>query len=544
MRIYRLFRILFVFTRYRLDSFVPVQLLPWYCRLMLVLVPYRLIPMPRKLSPGARLRMALTDLGPIFIKFGQILSTRRDLLPSDIADELALLQDKVPPFDSNVAISQIEQGLGASVNELFAHFEFEALASASIAQVHAARLHDGKEVVIKLVRPGIRKIINKDIQLLLTAAYWFEEYFPDGKRFHAIDIVKDYQHTIEGELNLQSEAANTSQLKRNFDASNLLYVPEIYWDYCCESVMTMERIYGIPIGHVEEIRQHGVNMKVLAERGVEIFFTQVFRDSFFHADMHPGNIFVDVQDPQNPVYIAIDCGIVGSLEENDQSYLARNLLAFFNQDYHQVARLHVESGWVNPKTKINELEAAVRAVCEPIFEKPLHEISFGQLLVRLFAIARRFEMEVQPQLVLLQKTLINIEGLGRQLCPELDLWHTGKPYMEQWMRDRYGVKSIVKTLKRQAPFWFEQAPSLPQLIQETLIQQGRTPQILEQQNREIETLKESVNQYRLFQKKLVLVLSAMAFLLLYSLKPFKPLVHEPWLWLAISVYFFVLLRLP
>lgn len=494
MRFYRLLRIVFVLAAYRLDSFIPTHLLPWHVRVLLTLAPYRLIPMPRNLSRGARIRLALTDLGPIFIKFGQMLSTRRDLLPQDIADELALLQDQVPPFESKIAIAQIERALGSSIGELFKAFDEKSLASASIAQVHAAQLPDGTEVVVKLVRPGIEKIIHKDIQLLLSAANVFEHYFPQGKRFHAVDIVLDYKHTIEEELNLQSEAANTSQLKRNFQHSKLLYVPEIYWEYSCSQVMTLEHIYGIPVSHILEMKRLGVNMEKLAQRGVEIFFTQVFRDSFFHADMHPGNIFIDAKDPENPKYIAIDCGIVGSLEDEDQSYLARNLLAFFNQDYHQVARLHVESGWVSPKTKINELEAAVRAVCEPIFEKPLHEISFGQLLVRLFATARRFEMEVQPQLVLLQKTLLNIEGLGRQLCPELDLWAIGKPYMENWMKQRYGFKAVAQTLKRQMPFWFEQAPNIPQLIQESLQESRKLPKLIEEQNQKIQQLERTLQQ--------------------------------------------------
>ncbi len=542
MRLYRLLRILFVLTRYRLDAFIPLHLLPWYLRVCLLLAPYRLIPAPRKLSRGARIRLALTDLGPIFIKFGQLLSTRRDLLPPDIADELALLQDKVPPFDSALAIRQIERALGAPIDELFEHFSTEALASASIAQVHAATLHDGSEVVVKLVRPGIERVIHKDIQLLRTFATWFEKYMPDGKRFHAIDVVEDYRHTIEGELNLQSEAANTSQLKRNFQGSDILYVPEVYWDYTRERVMTMERIHGIPIGNIQEMHRKGVNMKVLAERGVEIFFMQVFRDSFFHADMHPGNIFVDATDPENPVYIAIDCGIVGSLEDEDQNYLARNLLAFFNQDYHQVARLHVESGWVNPNTKVNELEAAVRAVCEPIFEKPLHEISFGQLLIRLFATARRFEMEVQPQLVLLQKTLLNIEGLGRQLCPDLDLWKTGKPYMETWMKERYGFKAAIKAIQRQAPAWFEQAPLMPQLIHDTLQETRQLPLHLDAQASKLIQLEKTLASMEARQRHRWAAASALILFLLAFAGPLKPMLDQTAFWVAIALYFFWILK--
>ena len=396
---------------------------------------------------GERLRKAIEQLGPIFVKFGQILSTRRDLLADDLADELKNLQDQVPAFSSKSAIQIIESSLNLSVKDAFLQFEEQPMASASIAQVHAAQLQSGQDVVVKVIRPDIEKTIRIDIALMLVMARLLEKYWADGKRLHPVDVVKDYQTTILDELDLQREAANTSQLKRNFSESNLIYIPEIYWDYTAQHVLVMERIYGVPIADVAQLHKADVDLKLLAERGVEIFFTQVFRDSFFHADMHPGNIFVDINNPRDPRYIAIDCGIVGSLDQEDQNYLARNLLAFFNRDYRQVAKLHVSSGWVPAHTRVNEFEAAIRTVCEPIFEKPLKDISFGQFLVRLFQTARRFDMEVQPQLVLLQKTLLNIEGLGRQLYPELDLWSTAHPYLENWMRERIAPPNLFKAIQ-------------------------------------------------------------------------------------------------
>ena len=475
----RLFTILYVFSKYRLDDYIPTYLLPWYLRLLLWFAPWRLNPLPKRIPRAVRLRLALVALGPIFIKFGQILSTRRDLLPDDVARELAKLQDKVPPFDNQKALGLIQQGLGLPLDELFSHFENQPLASASIAQVYAAKLNTAegeRDVVVKIIRPGIKKVIHKDIQLMLFAARLLEKYSADGERLHPVEVVKDYEHTIYGELDLLSEAGNATQLKRNFQNSPLLYVPEVFWDYCRPNIMVMERIYGTPIGDLDALHARGTNMKVLAERGVEIFFSQVFRDSFFHADMHPGNIFVAHNDPNSPQYIAIDCGIVGSLSPTDQDYLARNLLAFFNQDYHEVARLHVESGWVRGDTRVHEFERAIRTVCEPIFEKPLAEISFGQVLLQLFQTARRFNMEVQPQLVLLQKTLLNIEGLGRQLYPQLDLWNTAKPFMEEWMNQRIGPKYLWQELKRQAPAWIQHAPHMPELVRETLTQITRYPE--------------------------------------------------------------------
>jgi ubiquinone biosynthesis protein len=463
-RLWRLWKILFVFSRYRLDSLIPVEHLPLSLRILLWMAPWRLSPVPDRYSRGERLRLALEALGPIFIKFGQILSTRPDLIPNDIVQELKRLQDRVPPFPQEQAMALIESQLGQTIEQLFDDFEPVPLASASIAQVHTARLKDGRDVVVKVVRPGIEKTIERDLQLLETMARLAVTYSVEARRLKPMEVVEDYRHTIYGELNLQIEASNATQLRRNFLNSGALYVPEVYWEYTRGKVMTSERIYGIPVANIDELIAQGTNMKLLAERGVEIFFTQVFRDSFFHADMHPGNIFVSRKNPQNPEYIGIDCGIVGSLTEEDQHYLAMNLLAFFNRDYYQVAQLHVDSGWVPATTKVHELAAAIRAVLEPIFEKPLAEISFGQVLIQLFSTARRFNMEVQPQLVLLQKTLLNIEGLGRQLYPQLDLWSTAKPYLEGWMRDRFGPKAAFQELKRQLPSWIEKAPKLPGLL--------------------------------------------------------------------------------
>jgi len=466
--LWRLWKILYIFTRYRLDDLLPTEHFPLPLRIALWLAPWRLAPVPKKLSRGERLRLALEALGPIFVKFGQILSTRPDLIPDDIVNELKHLQDNVPPFSGKEATAVIESQLGQSVTELFAEFSTKPMASASIAQVHPATLHDGTQVVVKVVRPGIDKTIERDLKLLDLMAQLVAKYSADGKRLKPVEVVEDYRHTIHGELNLQIEASNATQLRRNFEGSDLVYVPEVYWDFTRQHVMVSERIYGIPVADIAALEAQGTDMKVLAERGVEIFFTQVFRDSFFHADMHPGNIFVAHGNPKQPQYIAIDCGIVGTLTEQDQHYLARNLLAFFNQDYYQVAQLHVDSGWVPSNTKVHELESAIRSVCEPIFEKPISEISFGQVLLQLFSVARRFEMEVQPQLVLLQKTLLNIEGLGRQLYPQLDLWNTAKPYMERWIRERFGPKGAWKELKRQLPSWIEKGPQIPGLIHSSL----------------------------------------------------------------------------
>ncbi|MBE0403910.1 ubiquinone biosynthesis regulatory protein kinase UbiB [Halomonas citrativorans] len=462
----RLFKILWVIARHRLDTLIPMERLPFWLRALLWFSPLQLFSVGHR-SRGERLRLALEALGPIFIKFGQMLSTRRDLLPDDVANELRRLQDQVPPFPAELAAARVEKELEMSLEVAFAEFEQAPLASASIAQVHAAKLHTGEEVVVKIIRPGIDRIMRQDMALMYQVAKLFAKV-PEARRLRPVEVIRDYEATLFDELDLYKEAANTSQLKRNFKDSPLLFVPTIYWPFTRRHVMVQERIRGVPVADMETLTARGVNLKKLAERGVELFFTQVFRDNFFHADMHPGNIFVNCDNPEDPQYIAIDCGIVGSLTREDQDYLARNLLAFFHQDYYEVAALHIESGWVGENTRANEFAAAIRTVCEPILEKPLKDISFGQVLLGLFQTARRFNMEVQPQLVLLQKTLLNIEGLGRQLYPELDLWSTAKPYLEQWMKDRAGISGLWESLKRQAPELSHQLPELPVLAHQAL----------------------------------------------------------------------------
>ena len=424
-----------------------------------------------KESLGARLRMALIELGPIFVKFGQSLSTRPDLLPKDVAMELAQLQDRVPPFPSEEALAIIEGAYGKTVGEVFASFDTEPLAAASIAQVHTATLKDGRSVIVKVLRPGVKKRIQSDMAVLYAMAGLAERFWSEGKRLHPLDVIAEYEKTTLDELDLLREAANAAQLRRNFEGSTQLYVPEVHWDYCRKNVLVMERIYGVPIADMDTLKAKGTNFKRLADHGVELFFTQVFQHNFFHADMHPGNIFVDVTTPEFPRYIAVDFGIVGTLSTRDQYYLAENFLAFFNRDYYRVAKLHLDSGWVPPETRLDELESAFRTVCEPIFAKPLEEISFGQLLVRLFQTARRFNMEVQPQLILLQKTLLHIEGLGRHLYPQLDLWETGKPILERWMRDRLSGANVLAKLRQQLPDLNETLQDVPQLVQ-TLVQQA------------------------------------------------------------------------
>lgn len=471
-RVLRFGKILRVASRYRLDEFIDPAQLPVAARLALRVAPWRLYAAP-DLARGERLRLALEELGPVFIKFGQMLSTRRDLLPEDIADELARLQDNVPPFPADESVAIIQKALGKSVTELYSSFKIEPMASASVAQVHEATLPGGESVVVKVVRPDIEPVIREDIALLHSLAKFVAAYVPQGHRLRPVEVVSDYELVILDELDLAREAANGSQLRRNFKDSNLVYIPQVYWDYSSHNVLTMERIEGIPVTDVKKLHALGTDMKLLGERGVEIFFTQVFRDSFFHADMHPGNIFVDATNPADPRYIAVDCAIVGSLSEADQYYLGRNLLAVFQQDYREVARLHVECGWVPPETRVQDFESAMRAVCEPVFERPISEISFGQLLIYLFQTAARFDMEIQPSLVLLQKTLLNIEGLGRQLYPALNLWDTAQPFLEDWVAQRYSPQSVIKRLQQQAPAWLEQLPQLPEAVLESL-QQGRT----------------------------------------------------------------------
>jgi ubiquinone biosynthesis protein len=436
---------------------------------------------------AVRLRLALEALGPIFVKFGQVLSTRRDLLPQDIADELAKLQDQVPPFPSDQAVAHLEAAYGQPVGEIFASFEREPVASASVAQVHFATLPDGREVAVKILRPGIAPVIAHDLSLLDALAGLLERLWADGKRLKPREVVAEFAKHLHDELDLMREAANCSQLRRNFTPSPLLQVPEVHWDWCRNSVMVMERMHGTPISQLDRLRAEGVDLKKLSRAGVEIFFTQVFRDGFFHADMHPGNILVATDGPNFGKYVALDFGIMGTLNEVDKSYLAINFLAFFRRDYHRVATAHIESGWAPPETRVDELEAAVRAVCEPIFDRPLKEISFGKVLLRLFQTSRRFNVEIQPQLVLLQKTLLNIEGLGRQLDPDLDLWQTAKPFLERWMTEQIGWRGLLNQLRHEAPQWATLLPQLPRLAHRRLAsapaEDARHARLLEAQAR-------------------------------------------------------------
>ncbi|NBI13528.1 ubiquinone biosynthesis regulatory protein kinase UbiB [[Haemophilus] felis] len=425
---------------------------------------------------GLRLRLALQELGPVWIKLGQMLSTRRDLFPPEIADELALLQDQVEAFDGKLARQQIEQALGAPLETWFENFDENALASASIAQVHTATFNSqqecaGKEVVLKVLRPNIQKVIDEDLSLMYKLAMWIPRLKAEGRRLRPVEVVQEYEKTLRDELDLRREMANAIQLRANFENSPMLYIPEMYPQFCHKTLIVMERIYGIPVSNVSELEANGTNMKLLAERGVQVFFTQVFRDSFFHADMHPGNIFVNPEHPEDPQYIGIDCGIVGRLNEHDKRYLAESFVAFFNRDYRRVAQMHVESGWTPQNTNIDNFEQAFREVCEPIFAKPLSEISFAQVLLNLFNVAREYNMEVQPQLVLLQKTLLYIEGLGRQLYPQLDLWDTAKPFLQNWLDEQVGIKAFSKTFKQKLPYWREQLAELPENLTEALLQQ-------------------------------------------------------------------------
>jgi len=540
-RFFRGLKIGFIFISYRLDTFFESLVLPWYVKIFLYLMPWRYF-IAAKEPRGVRLRLALESLGPVFVKFGQVLSTRRDLLPLDVADELKYLQDRVPAFSGNSATDIIEKSLGQPVGELFAAFDVQPLASASVAQVHTAEFFSGEKAVIKVIRPGIEKVIKKDIALLFLLAHSIEALWSEGKRLHLVEVVEEYALSLEDELDLRKEAANASQLRRNFEGSSVLYIPEIYWDYTRKNVLVMERISGAPVADIEQLNAHNIDMKLLAERGVEIFFTQVFRDSFFHADMHPGNIFVSLKSPADPQYIAVDFGIIGSLTLEDQSYLARNLLAFFTRDYRQVAQLHIDSGWVPAQTNVTAFETAIRSVCEPIFEKPLKDISFGQVLLGLFQTARRFHMEVQPQLVLLQKTLLNIEGLGRQLYPDLDLWETGKPYLESWMKERVGPKAVAKTIVQQAPDWIEKLPQLPQLAFDVLNQSKQQHTLLEKRMRD-----EQKRQRREAKKQGEKRILTVALLLLSAYIGYEParelLQQIEWQgWLLAFIAFIVLIR--
>ncbi|WP_353573236.1 ubiquinone biosynthesis regulatory protein kinase UbiB [Candidatus Albibeggiatoa sp. nov. BB20] len=491
-----------VIVRYGLDEMAFTTDILRPLRLLTYLSPGYWL-RPKHLSRGARLRLALEELGPIFIKFGQILSTRRDLLDDDISTELAKLQDRVTPFDGELARKMIEQGYGHPLEQIFSEFQTEPMASASIAQVHAARLHDGREVIIKVIRPRIAKRIKKDVELLYFVAELAHKYWSEGKRLRPLEVVAEFEKNLHDELDLMKEAANSTLLRRNFTGSELLYVPEIEWDYTLPNVMVAERISGVPINNVDELKRQQINLKYLAEAGVEIFFTQVFRDNFFHADMHPGNIFVDTHDPEKPSYIAVDFGIMGTLSTEDQHYLAENFLAFFHRDYRRVAELHIRSEWVPADTRIEEFEGAIRSVCEPIFDRPLKDISFGLVLLRLFQTARRFNMEVQPQLVLLQKTLLNIEGVGRQLYPDLDLWQTAKPFLERWMDERVGLRALINGIKTQIPLWAEKMPDLPVLIHENLTQRQSERKQLQKLTTELQLMRTEMQQRQKQQRSLI-----------------------------------------
>ncbi|MFN7835826.1 MAG: ubiquinone biosynthesis regulatory protein kinase UbiB [Burkholderiaceae bacterium] len=486
MTLFRLWRIVTVLWRYRLHALAIHSFKKtWWTRLLGMFIP----PSRDVILRGERLRRALEDLGPIFVKFGQVLSTRRDLLAADIADELAHLQDRVPPFDSAMAVRQIEQALGEPVDSIFVDFNATPVASASIAQVHFATVragrHAGREVAIKVLRPGMQTVIEKDLALMRAVAGWVERLWRDGKRLKPREVVAEFDKYLHDELDFMREAANASQLRRNFAPGTpgglLLKVPEIVWDYCSTGVLVMERMYGVPISKLDRLAELGIDLKRLGREGVEIFFTQVFRDGFFHADMHPGNIYIGDRGANFGRYIALDFGIVGTLSDIDKHYLAQNFLAFFRQDYKRVAELHVESGWVPQGTRIEELESAIRACIEPYFDKPLKEISLGQALLRLFQTSRRFNVEIQPQLVLLQKTLLNIEGLGRQLDPDLDLWKTAKPYLEGWMQEQIGWRGFRSKLQWEAAQWSQILPALPRLVYQSLTQSSsRTDRQIEQ----------------------------------------------------------------
>jgi len=491
--LYRLIVINFTMARYGLDEIIlsihffrPLWLLG-------LINPFNWF-RGRSLSQAERLRLCIESLGPIFIKFGQMLSTRRDLLRSDIVDELEKLLDQVPPFPLQQARGIIERELARPIDQLFRSFDDKVLASASIAQVYNAVLPDGESVVVKIVRPNIEVRIKQDIQLLMVLARMADRYWQGAKRVKPVQIVEEFEKTLLNELDLVREAANASELRRYFEGSNDLYVPQVYWDYCRTRVMVIERIEGIPVSDIEQLKKHKINLELLARKGVEVFFTQVYQNNFFHADMHPGNIFVSPENPDDPKFIAVDFGIMGSLSTQDQRYLAENFVAFFNRDYRRVAELHVDSGWVDRDTRIDDFEAAIRTVCEPMFQRPLAEISFGQLLVRLFQTARQFNMEIQPQLLLLEKTLLHIEGLGRQLYPQLDLWDTAKPFLERWLSEQLGVRALVKGLKKNLPYIAENLPDLPQLAFKTLHKIANDELQVEFKSKQLELLQKEIRQ--------------------------------------------------
>ncbi|AQS38198.1 2-octaprenylphenol hydroxylase [Shewanella psychrophila] len=464
----RAYQVIKITLHYGLDELIPSKMTPWYFKLLRNCLFWIRNQHKNKVG-GERLKLAMQELGPVYIKFGQMLSTRRDLLSDEWAEELAMLQDRVPPFDSAIAREMIEAELGATIDTYFEDFDDTPLASASISQVHTATLKsNGKAVVLKVLRPDVEDQVHADIQLMSQTASFLETLLGHGNRLRPAEVIEDYRTTIEGELNLKLEALNAIRLRNNFLDSGSLYIPYMYEELCFTRLIVMERIDGIPVSDMAALKAQGTNLKKLAERGVELFFTQVFRDNFFHADMHPGNIFVSREHPDDPYYIGLDCGIMGTLTDEDKRYLAENFLAFFNRDYRRIAQLYIESGWVSPDTDIGAFEQAVKVVCEPMFNKPLDEISFGHVLLELFRTARRFDMVVQPQLVLLEKTLLYIEGLGRQLYPQLDLWQTAKPFLEDWMSEQVGPKGMAKKIKQEMPYWIDKLPELPELVYDNL----------------------------------------------------------------------------
>ena len=526
----RLLRINQVFVRHDLDEFVRAVHLFRPYRWFLRALPWRWFRRPKK-SRAVRLREALEELGPIFVKFGQVLSTRPDLLPDDIAVELVRLQDKVPPFSGDEAVEIVEKELGLPLNQVFPEFDRIPVASASVAQVHLACLGDGSEVAVKVLRPGIEQVIERDLALLYTIARLALRFLPEGRRLRPVEVVDQFKRTIHDELDLRREAANASQLKANFEGSELLYVPEVYWDLSRRRVFVMERIAGIPISDIEGLKDADIDLRTLSHNGVEIFFTQAFRDGFFHADMHPGNIFV-APDGQ---YRAVDFGIMGSLSDADKRYLADNFIGFFNRDYRAVAEAHLRAGWVPADTVAEEFETAIRAVCEPIFAKPIKDISFGRLLMHLFQTARRFNMEIQPQLVLLQKTLFQIEGLGRRLYPELDLWETAKPYLENWMREQIGPRALIRALRQAAPKWRQVLPELPTLIHEVLEQQrgqGQAEKREHYQRVEAQLRHQQRSQLLALAGGALLISAIAAFGLGYDPYVYEPEIPQPGWWLG------------
>ncbi len=487
---FRLISINLTLARYGLDEIILSLHLFRPLRFFIYLNPFNWH--PNRQPQAVRVRLCIEALGPIFIKFGQLLATRRDLLHPELIAELEKLLDQVPPFPVEQARSIVESSLDIPIDQAFDSFNDEVLASASIAQVHSAVLTNGQDVVVKIVRPDVEKNIRRDIALLKVLARMANRYWQEAKRVKPILVVEEFEKTLLKELDLVREAANASQLRRNFLDSEDLYVPEVYWDYCKDNVMVMERIDGIPVTDIEQLNAHNINLQVLSRKGVEVFHRQVYYDNFFHADMHPGNIFVSKDDPDNPHYIAVDFGIMGSLNVSDQRYLAENFVAFFNRDYHRVAELHVDSGWVGKETRIDEFEAAIRAVCEPLFQRPLAEISFGQLLLRLFETAREFDMEIQPQLLLLQKTFLHIEGLGRQLYPQLDLWDTAKPFLEKWISEQVGPRAVTEGFKKNLPYIAEHLPDLPQLAFKALDKLANDKLEIEWKSRQLDEIKQEI----------------------------------------------------